>query len=426
MAFGPESRSYLIACIVGLGLAVAWPALAGPGDHIRFGMSTFTPTLRLGADFSTNPYRAEGGSTPSVALQLTPSLRLTTDAPDIKLDLGAAYLFEKHFTRASSNLDKFTDFDIDGRVHLYPESVLSMRLSDRLTLRSRNVERPTASVAYNNQLRNAFEGSVPIQAGPVLVFEPGGEWGYDEYFVANFGGVGLRPFNNSNAYGPTFEAEWSFFPMTAVIVEGGYTWTRWRRNWVPTNNQNSELGDFFGLPDSQSWEARTGMRGRITPKLVFVGTIGYGEYYIDEQSVVDDGGTAAGLDVDLKGPRGIVGAAQLAWQFGPGQELRVGYQRDFASSWFTNWVAYDEVFLGAKMRVGARLGLDAEAKLRFEGYEGAVTRNDTFVRATAGGAYFFADWISADLRVGWDQRISNNSGVAFGDFGAFAGATLTY
>ncbi len=413
----------------GLAALLGWAgvAQAQPGDHIRFGQSSLAPSLAMGVAFESNPYRSASAGVPSAHFSLIPGAKLTTRAPDVHVDLGARYLLQKYFRREQSNLDRFSNFDLNGRVHLFPSGRLGILLADDASLRSRNTERPGARIAYYNHFRNHALGGLVIAAGPVMRLIPTGSWTVDRYAIGAFGGEsGLLPFNERHAFGPHLRAEWDFFPMTALVVEGGATWQRYAENWAPTNNPGSDLGSFIGLPDSLSWRARAGLEGRLTKRIVVVASLGYGQSRYDEASVEEAGGDPTGVEADLVDARGILAKVQLGWALGPGQEIKVGYQRDFADSWFSNFLVYDEVYVGAGLRVGTRVGLDAMAKLRFEEYVGAVERDDVFIRGHLGGAWFLRDWASLDLRATWDQRLSSAARVSFINVGGHFGATFTY
>lgn len=417
------------ACAALVACAVAGVAQADPGDHIRAGEAVITPSLDIGLEYTSNAYRAERDPVGGANLALVPRLEIQAEGPDVAFTLDGNYQLRKYFAERLTNLDRYSDFGIGGKLELLKQNTLGFELDDDVSLRNRATDRPGADVAYYTQFRNQLQGAAVIRPGPVLSFDLGGSWVYSDFFVADFTDQGIRPFNFRHSYGPTLDGEWTFLPRTDLVISGGYTWNRWAQNWVPTNNADSELGAFLGLPDSETWRATAGLRGRLTEKLVLVATAGYGQAVYDEQSVVDEGGGGDSLDAiatDLSGIRGLLITTQVAWEMAPGERIAVGYKRDFRDAWFTNFVTYDEVYTNVDLRFGTRLGTRLGGMLRFEDYDGEVDRNDLYARAEGAVFLELQDWARLSVGSRYGQRLSTGAQVQFQEVELMAGARFTY
>jgi hypothetical protein len=405
---------------------LAWGA---PGDHIRAGEATIIPSVELGIEHTTNAYRAESDVRGGTDVLVTPSVEILAEGGDIEFSLDGAWELRKYFQSRLSNLDRFTDFHIGADLLLLKQQAVSFRLNEDAALKNREVTRPFAGSAYNTQFRNRFDGALVVNAGPVLRFDLGGFWGYDDFLVQDFTTQGLRPFNFRNAFGPTVDAEWAFLPRTAVVADFEYGFYRWNEHWVPTSNAQSELGSFIGLPDSRAWKTRLGLRGRMTERLVLLLQLGYGQAGYDEQTVIDDGGGGEDPDAiatDLRGFTGLLFTGQVTWAMAPEERVVLRFERDFNDSWFTNYVAYNEISAYWDDRIGNRTGTHLGALVRFEDYEGEVSRDDLLLRGDAELSYFLRDWARLSVGVQVDQRASTAAGVDFTDFNAHFSALFTY
>jgi len=412
----------LVACL---------PALsqAAPGDHIRAGEAVVTPSVELGIEHHTNAYRAESNVRGGTDVLLTPSVEIAAEGGDVEFSLEGAWELRKYFQSRLTNLDRYTDFRLGADLRLLKGQAVGFGLNEDAGLKNREVTRPFASTAYNTQFRNRFGGSMVIQAGPVLRFDLGGFWGYDDYLVQDYGAQGLRPFNFRNSYGPTVDAEWSFLPRTAVVAGFEYGLYRWNEHWVPTSNAQSELGSFIGLPDSRSWKTHLGLRGRMTERLVLLLQLGYGQAGYDEQTVIDDGGGGEDADAiatDLRGLAGLLFTGQVTWAMAPEERVVLRFERDFNDSWFTNYLTYNEIRAYWDDRIGGRTGTHLGGMVRFEEYAGEVSRSDLLLRGEGDLSYYLRDWAKLRAGVRFDQRASTAAGVAYTDFGAHFMAMFTY
>jgi len=416
----------LATCLVAGLPALAW---AAPGDHIRAGEAIITPSVEFGIEHSTNAYRAESDVRGGTDVLLTPRVEIAAEGGDVEFSLDGAWELRKYFQSGLTNLDRYTDFRIGADLLLLKQQAVAFRLNDDVGLKNREVTRPFAGSGFNTQFRNHFSGAIIVQAGPVLLFEIGGFWGYDDYLVQDYGNQGLRPFNFRNSFGPTVDAEWSFLPRTAVVAGFEYGFYRWNEHWVSTSNAQSELGSFIGLPDSRAWKTRLGLRGRMTERLVLLLQLGYGQAGYDEQTVIDDGGGGEDADAiatDLRGLSGLVFTGQITWAMAPEERVVLRFERDFNDSWFTNYVSYNEIRAYWDDRIGSRIGTHLGALVRFEEYEGEVTRGDLLLRGDANVSYYLRDWARLKAGVQFDQRASTAAGVDYTDFNAHVLAMFTY
>lgn len=427
--------NHRIAAPILVGLLAGPAAWASPGEHIRAGDAVITPSVDVGVEHRTNVYRTDADNPrQGTNIRISPQLEVSAEGPDLAFSLAGAYELRKYLQPELANLDRYSDFNVDANLEVLREQVLGFELNNSTGLRNREVERTFADAPFHTQFRNQFEGNAVVHAGPVLEFDLGGFWIYDDYFVPDVEQEGTRPFNYRHAFGPKAGAQWRFFPRTAFVVEGDLSFNRWNNNWVPTANANSDLGAFLALPDSTSWRAQAGVRGRVTDRLVLVIMGGYGGATYDETTVTADGGGAADetaeFAVDVRGLDGLLVTTQATLELSRDAEDRVsiGYRRSFEDSWFTNYLAYDEVYGTFDAVFGTRLGAHLSARVRLEDYTGEVERNDMMLRGEADVSYGLQDWARITAGVWHTERTSEPlyPEVEYGDTNVHVMATVLY
>jgi hypothetical protein len=221
-------------------------------------------------------------------------------------------------------------------------------------------------------------------------------------------------------------------------------WFNWDNNFIVPNgeNTNGNYGSYLGIPNGRLLRVEGGIRGRFTEKLVLGLVGGYGSAIYDEQSVIDaastEGGSASteldagsqGFDADLKGlPDGLLAGVDVSYTPVDSQMLSIGYRKDFQDVFFTNYVAYNRVYLGYQGLFADRYGLSASANYRFEDYGGEVDRNDHRVVGSAGFRYVATKYMELSTGVTWRRRASadqTNADIEFDDVDVRFGATFTY
>ncbi|MCA9488861.1 MAG: hypothetical protein KC621_03040, partial [Myxococcales bacterium] len=108
-----------------------------------------------------------------------------------------------------------------------------------------------------------------------------------------------------------------------------------------------------------------------------------------------------------------------------GSAVSVGYVKDFRSSFFTNYVAMNQVFAQFKGQFD-QFEPSLRYELRFEDYEGEVGRNDIVNRIIGGVAWNAADYASVSGNLSWQQRASSLDNVEYDDVGLGLVAKFRY
>lgn len=409
-------------------LAAVGMAQAEPGDHIRAGDVTIIPSLDLGLSYRTNPLRVEADPVDGVAFDLSPRVEMSVDTSEVDFKLGGEYNLTKYFSERLVKLDRFNQFDVDASAELLKEQALGFRVSDAIGFRSNTSGALTGS--YHSQFRNRLNGAVVVRPGATLDFSLGGFYNIDNYFVPTRDGQTERSYNYRDSYGPTWAATWAFFPRTAFVYEGSYDISRWGANCIATGNANQPLGATLAKPDSNSLKMQGGLRGRVTERLTVTATGGYGVGQYDESSVASCGSINEALYAqDVSGIDHLLVTAQIQYEFGVGQRVRLGYRKDFLDSWFTNYTAFNELYGELDGRVGSRLGMAAGARMRFEDHYGQETRTDIRLQANGDLTYFFQDYASLTTGVSWIQRATTaaqDASLEYDDVNVHLLGTFTY
>jgi hypothetical protein len=401
-------------------------ASADPGDHIRVGEATIIPSLDVGLEYRTNPLQLESQVVGGANMRIAPRVDVAYEIDEIELKIGGQYELRKYFSEKLIRLDRFSDFSVNAGIELLPQEVVGFRFSDVAGFRN-NASGDDAG-SYHSQFRNRFDGAAVAHIGPTLGVAIGGFYGADNYFVPVplDQGRGSQSFNYRDSYGPTLNAEWSFFPRTALVVEGEHAINKWGANLVGVGNPNQPNLPVIAMPNSRFTTVQAGLRGRITERLVVVMMAGYGAGVYDETSVPADTGVT-GFDVDIKGLNGLLITTQAQYDFGVGQRLSAGYRKSFADMWFTNFVTYNEIYGRFDGRIGSRLTPSAAVSMRYEDYYGQVARNDIRLSANGFMTYNVQDYARLTGGVSWIQRASfQDSLVEYDDFNFQLMATFTY
>ncbi|MFZ5475783.1 MAG: hypothetical protein ACOZNI_03315 [Myxococcota bacterium] len=439
-------------------LLACWPAVAvaAPGDHIRTGDTVITPSVATGLEFHSNAYLADGVDQPvfpALAWTLNPRLRLDLEGEDLQLNFGAGWAMKKFIDLTPdainlSNLDRFSDVDATLGIHALNRNLLGLRLDNAFEIASTPTELPTSGQNANLvHLSNDLNAGVAIRPGSALELAVLGNLGIDRYNVP--AELTTDPnINNRATYGPMLQGSWKFLPKTKLVGSGSVVWHKWENNLVASvapDVEGLDYGSYIGKPDSLVWRTSWGIRGQFTDKLAASAELGYGQMYYDEESVLADAGAVAGssAELDVTGEEsfardltsfseGFTINAQVAYAPIRGHQVLLGYRKDFQDAFFTNYVAYNYVFLRYEGLYASRFGLTAEASYRIDVFHGEVARGDQNIKLKLNGAYRFTDFFSASLGGGWTERACFDSSCDNGTFYAtqyddfYGTATLTF
>lgn len=458
------SRGWVTA-IAALAVVVRVPsASAAPGDHIRIGDSgVLTPSVMTGLEYHSNIYLADGRDQSvfgALSWVLRPEVLLAFDGEKLRLDFGAGWGLKKFFDFAPDddilleNANQFTNFNGTFGLMALPKSVVGFRLDDRFEVQNQPGELPTSTEsALVVHISNDTNGGVTIRPGSALEFDVLGNIGLDRYTLPAdlVEGVGGNAnINNRTNYGPVVNARWKFLPKTSLIGNASLNWTRWENNLIAAVGPESDrvsYGEYLGKPDALAWRTLWGVRGQFTTRLAAGVELGYGQMYYDEETVLEDSAGVAGSsqEIDLVGEEsfardltsfseGLLVSAQLAYAPLRNHKLTFGYRKDFEDAFFTNYVAYNHIFLRYEGLVITRLGLTGELTYRIDSFDGEIARDDQNIGVKVGGAWNFNDALSAGVTAGWNERACLDPTCENGafypaqydDFWSQLGVTFTY
>lgn len=421
----------VVATIVLAGALMASEAHAQPGEHIRAGQALITPKVSLGVEYSTNVYHSEDSPIGGTSLRFAPGLEIGGEGPSLAVTFNGEYELHKYFQPALVNLDRYDDFQLGLKVDALKDRTIGFRFDDTAGQRNYPAEATFAERPYEAQLRNDMHGAIAIRPGAAIEVAVGGKWAFSAFRVASGDTAAERLFNRQNAYGPELNAQWNFFPRTALVLEGSYEWHEWSENWIGGFSSSSaspnDIGSYLGVPDSTQLRVLAGMRGRVTQKLVLVAEAGYGSGNYDEQSVLDAASgttdadpsetdpTTAGFAADITGLDRLLVDLQARYEPDKNNSFILGYQKDFRDAFFTNYNAFHYGYGRLNNRFNERFGLVGELGARAERYRGEVERNDVFLNAQGDFSYYLQDWATVSAGAAWTQRGSSDPQVNYND-----------
>ncbi len=427
------------AALIALALAVP-SARAEPGDHLRVGAAEITPSVLMGVNWNSNVYRTAGDiggeSAPESGANFRtgPQVKIGLESSDAIMSANAAYYLRKYFNPDFSNLDNFSEVDVGLDLNLLPKSVVGFKTRDSVRRRFYPTEATAADNALLSRTTTNVSGFLSVHPGQALDVDLGGWFTYDAYQVPTT--AVDTDLNNKREFGPRAELKWTFFPKTAFVADFQYGLIRWENTSLDgsggTLTQSTEYaGDSIAIPNANYWKLRTGLVGRFTQRLVLNLIAGYGQSLYDETSVTTEATDGVNdFSQDVTGVQGILAGAGLEWNPIGAHTITVGYTKDFDDSWFTNYVAFHNIYGRYRTLVASQFGLYGEVSYRYESYAGQVTRNDNVMRARAGASYAATGWLEADFNLNWTRRNSADepalSSVEWDDFQLGAQLTFSY
>lgn len=435
-------------------------AVAAPGDHVRLGNAVLTPSAMTGFEYHSNIYLADGREQEEVgalAWVLKPELELKLENEKVQFDFGAGWGLKKFIDFAPrdafnvQNADRFTDFNASLGINALTQSVIGLRLDDKFEIQNTPGELPTAEVSSNIvHVSNDTNGGIVIRPGSALEIGVLGNVGLDRYTLPEDLVETKANINNRVSYGPALNGSWKFLPKTSLVGSASVNWTKWENNLITAIGPEADgvdYGQYLGKPDALAWRTMWGVRGQLTQKLAAGAELGYGQMYYDEQTVLDAAGSLPGssAEIDTIGEdtfardltsfsEGFLVNAQIAYAPVRNHKFTFGYRKDFQDAFFTNYVAFNYLFLRYEGLALEKLGLTGEVTYRIDAFHGEIARDDQNIGVKLGGAWQFADYLSAGLAVGWNERACLDreceNGVfyptQYDDFWGQAGVTFTY
>jgi hypothetical protein len=425
------TRGAALLCMAGLFWSGA--AAAEPGEHIQAGAAEIVPSLTVGTLYRSNIYYAESDPVGGLALVVTPGLDIGVETDLVQFDLGAAYALRKWLVNTrpnavdASNADEFNNVDLGANLYLLPNSLVGFKIDESFVIKPRTSEAQFGTSALVTRTISDTSAFIVLRPGSALHFDLGGHFQFQNIQSpagSSFSGSGSRlSLNNKTAYGADLRGYWEFFPRTAVSVDASidrFDWSDNAVNAVGGNADPEDVGNRLAVPDGWGWRVYGGVRGRVSKKLVVNGMVGYGQLRYDTQSVLDRASElqAAGaqgweeINVDegwgqnATGVTGILAYAGVTWTPLTGQSLSAGYKRDIEDSFFTNYVAYNSVFVRYNGALSRRTDAGVEFSYRLENYVGEVNRSDHYLVTNGSLSFAATDWLAIRGQGGWKRRAS--------------------
>ena len=441
---------------------------AGPGDHIGNDQVELAPSVGVWGGWRSNLYLQEGEAAGGVAtvpgsfLELRPALSLKINTADVALKADFAYKPRLYLSSEVQNLNRFSFFDVGGEASLLPSSVVGFKVKDRFSLSGRETEAESADWAYLTVLTNDLAAAVVVRPGSSMDLDLGGkvattsfqtDAGTNPSISSGSGALGLATLNQKLQYGPYAALEYKFLPKTAFLLNYSQSWFVWGNNFLYARGdglQPSEANGFdayLGVPNGSDLRMSTGLRGRFTDRLLLGVELGYVKMSYDEQSVVDDASDTGGIDVsvdadpasqgfgkDLDGA--LMANLEVGYELADDNQITVGYRRDYADIYFTNYLAYHQYQVKYEGLIADRLAPALSLSIRQETYEGEIARKDNFLRARGDLTYKAAKYLDISGGVWWTQRASMdaqegaydpaNAAIEYDDVNVHLGLTFTY
>ncbi|MCB9672800.1 MAG: hypothetical protein H6734_25235 [Alphaproteobacteria bacterium] len=348
---------------------MAW---AAPGDHVVAGHAVITPEVMAGVEIQSNAYRSEAPARtlPGYNFVGRVGLGVQLRAPKVWFDFDGKWEPRIFLTPASQNLNQLGNFAAGAALSVAPSGIVGFKLSDRARFSANSNDEPFKGNALVTQIRNTLAVGLPIRPGPEFTIEPGASWSFHTFRIP--GAVGSRGYGDRNTIAPHLNFTWLFFPNTAFVFEASYEMNLWRQY---------EAGLQRPLPDSQYLRAVTGIRGRFTRHFLLQALVGYG-FAMYQDALGGDFSLSNRNNASLLDSLIVYVRPELDFGYTDGesfgQRVHVSYRKDYNDSFFTNYLAYHQVGLGWDSNLGRFFGVQLAGSVRFEGYHGAVERNDIF------------------------------------------------
>jgi len=374
----------LAACVVPL------RALAGPGDGIRLGEVVIHPSVQTEIGYQSNVHLLDRpGDTDSPDdwwLRIVPQVKAEKNGGRARFALHALYDWRKY--AYNTELDSFQDFEVGAAVNVNEERPLSLALENRTRAQSR----PSELELYgrHHRLSNTARVSTMYKPGTALEVKPSAFWYYDKFTASGSRDV----FAEKHTTGVGADARWAFLSRTVLAFTGEGGQVRYTESIpLPQAGRDVNTGSYW-------WHGEGGLVGQVRPKINIALKLGYG------QAVYDDGES-------LNDVRGITALAKVEWIPRATNHVTLAYDRDFRDVYFTNFRINDRVSASYRhLLAGVWLG-EARGAFAWQTYSEPFERRDQVARTDLSMRRVLREWADVGLSYGYEQRWSNESGVAF-------------
>jgi hypothetical protein len=366
--------------------------------------------------------RVEG----SPVMRITPSLSLATlgpqrregetnsEPPTINFRLNASGTYREFFGQLTPEQRNFSA-DTSGRLDILPQRPFggSIFASYDRTIQPNNVS-GDPDLSFDRDT---------VGAGAEVVTQPGGgtlDWHFGYSFTDTiFESTAGQPYASYTNQVYT-RGRWRFRPRTALVYDGTVGFVHYENtNGAAAGPDAGAAGGVSPLLNSTPVRSRIGINGLVTPRLSFLGMVGYGGSFFSPATATD---TVQQYD-------SVIGQAELKFfltaQPGDGgatsltlSSLAVGYARDFVASYLADYYGSDRGYLKFSYFFAGR------ALVSLEGGAGAIEYpsiaafidrpvanqpawTDVRLDATLFGEYRFTNYLGVNLTGKYTNNISN-------------------
>lgn len=415
----------------------------GEGIGVRVGNLELHPGISGEVGYDSNyflraPGDAAGDPLAAYRIRVTPSISLATLGPQRRdgavSPAGPAPLIFRSDAYVSYNeliaADSAHSSEMADQRHLDVGGNLALNIAPQGRIGADTYLNFVRTVQPSNSadVESAFNRD-SLRAGAGATWRPGGglfDWrvGYD--FSYNY--FEKAAFSELNNYQHTvnMRGRWRFFPRTALLYEGGYTWIDYRSNRVQS--------------DGAVVRSQIGINGLITTRFSLLGLIGWAGTFYNEHA----GRAASQFD-------SLTAQAELRWFISGGQDVMgassapvglsyasLGYTRDMSNSYLGNFYQRDRGYVGVSYLLGGVFVTSLNAgmanikfpQFNYTGANNAALTHDGFseqrVDATLFGEYRLSNTFGLNVTVNYDQNITDvtieNDKLEFSRWQVFLGA----
>ena len=380
------------------------------GRGIRVGNYELHPGVGVEAGYDSNVFYASSNPTSAFRLRVTPSFYVTTltqqrsanseasstALPTVNFRGGAALVYHE-FVPLSSNdtVSQLRTFggDANVRFDFFPGRTWQFVLADDF---SRTVQAgPTSGSAadvsggFLSGGPNSFNRNYNVANAELAFAPPRGtlemRFGYN--FIFNLFDSANYSFYNYLSHQVYARMRWRFLPKTALLFEGSVTPTSY------TQPDRSTTGIFSSYPVT----TRVGINGLLTEKLSLMAMVGYTATFFD-----------AGDNADT-----VVGQAELRWLIAARANVRVGFVRDVANSFFGNYFIRNRGYVSYSQSFGGRflLSIDGGVGLHQFGYIADHAGSHTTIAVTGADSSGHFTAVRADASLFAEYRFNDVFGI---------------
>jgi hypothetical protein len=348
-------------------------------------------------------------------MRITPSLSLATlgpqrqqeaagnlEPPTINFRLNAAGTYREFFGVLSPEQRNFSA-DVKGRLDILPQRPFGGAIfaSYDRAIQPNNVN-GDPDLSFNNDT---------IGVGAEVATQPGGgtlDWHFGYQFIDTvFEDSAGTPYasNSNQAY---TRGRWKFRPRTALVYDGTVAFTHYENTTAEAMGMNAgAAGVVTPLLSSTPVRTRIGINGLVTPRLSFLGMVGYGGSFFHPATTTDTVQQydsvigQAEVKYYLAAQPGDVGATSLTLS-----SIALGYTRDFANSYLSDYYGSDRGYLKFSYFFAGR------ALVSLEGGVGAIEypRIATFLEPGGVPHAAFTD-VRVDTTLYGEYRFTNSFGL---------------